>query len=73
MTELIFGIFIGAFLMAVIYTIVRVIQTSAGTLLIDHSNPEKDVYRFQINDLDKLSKKREVRLRVDNNADLSQE
>lgn len=73
MTELVFGIFIGAFLMAVIYTIVRVIQTSSGTLLIDHSNPEKDVYRFQINDLDKLSKKREVRLRVDNNADLSQE
>lgn len=45
---------------------------SAGTLRIDHSNPEKDVYRFEIDKLDRLSKKRRIVLKVDNNSDLSQ-
>lgn len=44
----------------------------AGTLRIDHSNPEKDVYRIEIDDLDGLSKKKRVILKVDNNANLSQ-
>ena len=44
----------------------------AGTLRIDHSDPEKDVYRIEIDDLDGLSKKKHVILKVDNNADLSQ-
>lgn len=42
-----------------------------GTLMIDHSNPVKDVYRFNIENLDSLSKKKRVVLTVDNNADLS--
>lgn len=44
-----------------------------GVLLIDHSNPEKDVYRFCISNLDKLSGKKEIRLRINHDADLSQE
>lgn len=44
-----------------------------GVLLIDHSNPEKDVYRFCINDLDKLSSRKEIRLKINHDADLSQE
>ena len=43
-----------------------------GTLRIDHSNPEKDVYRFDIDDLDSLCKKKRIIIRVDNRADLSQ-
>lgn len=44
----------------------------SGTLKIDHSNPDKDMYRFEISDLDSLSKKKHVVLKVDNHADLSQ-
>ena len=46
----------------------------SGTLRIDHSNPEKDIYRMEFeDDLDKLGKKKRVILKIDNNADLSQE
>ncbi len=48
------------------------INRTYGTLRIDHSNPEKDVYRFDIDDLDSLAKKKRIILLVDNNADLSQ-
>ena len=47
-------------------------RKATGTLKIDHSNPEKDIYRFEIDNLDKLNKRRRVILRIDNNADLSQ-
>lgn len=47
-------------------------RKSAGVLKIDHSNPGKDVYRFEIDDLDSLSNKKKIVIRVDNNADLSQ-
>lgn len=42
-----------------------------GTMRIDHSNPEKDIYRLDIDSLSKMSKRRYIILRVDNNADLS--
>ncbi len=44
----------------------------AGILRIDHSNPEKDVYRMEFDDLDSLSKKTRIVLKVDNHASLSQ-
>ena len=43
-----------------------------GTLRIDHSNLEKDIYRIEINDLDGLAKKKHVVLKIDNHANLSQ-
>lgn len=46
---------------------------AAGTLRIDHSNPEKDVYRFEIDNWDKFTKKNRVLLKVDHKAKLSQE
>ena len=39
-----------------------------GTLRIDHSNPEKDIYRFEIDDLDKLNSKTRVVLNIDHKA-----
>ena len=48
------------------------IKRTCGTLRIDHSNPEKDIYRFDIDDIDSLSKKKRIILKVDNHADLSQ-
>lgn len=46
-------------------------RLAGGVLRIDHSNPEKDVYRFEINDLDKLNKKRRIVLKIDHKANLS--
>lgn len=45
----------------------------SGTLRIDHSNPEKDIYRIDIDNLDELSNKKEIILKVDNDAHLSQD
>ena len=44
-----------------------------GTLRIDHSNPEKDVYRLEIDNLDQLNKKSRIHVKIDHHADLSQE
>lgn len=49
------------------------IRSASGTLRIDHSNPEKDIYRLEIDNLDDLSKKKRVILKIDHNANLSQE
>ena len=48
------------------------IRRTYGTLRIDHSNPEKDVYRFEIDDIDSLSRKKRIVLKVDDHAVLSQ-
>ena len=47
-------------------------RESSGVLRIDHCNPEKDIYRFEIDDLDSLNKKKRIIIRIDHNADLSQ-
>ena len=65
---LLIGIFAGSLITSIIFFI----KSSSGTLKIDHSNPQKDVYRFEIKDLDRLNKKKYVHLKIDNNADLSQ-
>ena len=63
------GVLVGSIISNIIFYIR---YRKAGTLRIDHSNPEKDVYRIEIDDLDGLSKKKRVILKVDNNANLSQ-
>ena len=47
-------------------------DTTRGVLRIDHSNQEKDVYRFEINDLENLNEKNKIVLKIDHYADLSQ-
>ena len=49
----------------------RLYFRSDGVLQIDHSDPEKDVYQININDLEALSKKKRFLLKVDNNAAIS--
>ena len=63
---------VGAISVLIIKDIIFYIINKVGTLKIDHSDPEKDIYRIDINDLDKLSKKKLIILKIDNNADLSQ-
>lgn len=43
-----------------------------GTLKIDRSNPKKDLYRLEVENLDDLAKKRKVRLKVDTKSKISQ-
>lgn len=69
---LVVGIIVGMIATGVFSAVFRKLRTACGTLKIDHSNPEKDVYRLDIGDLDKLSNKKRVVLKVDNRADLSQ-
>lgn len=63
------GLLVGSIISNIIFFIR---YRTVGTLRIDHFDPEKDVYRIEIDDLDGLSKKKHVILKVDNNADLSQ-
>ena len=69
----IFSMIVGLFFGALVATIVFHGKTASGTLKIDHSNPEKDQYLFVIDgELDQLSRKAKIVLKVDNDADLSQ-
>lgn len=66
-------ILIGLLVGSIVSNIIFFIRyRTVGTLRIDHSDPVKDVYRIEIDDLDGLIKKKHVILKVDNNADLSQ-
>ena len=56
----------------IIKTVIYLFRPTAGTLKIDHSNPDKDVYLIEINDLDDLDNKKRITLKMDHNADLSQ-
>lgn len=59
-----FGLLLGASLMY----IGMKLKKRDGTLVIDQTNPSKDVMRFEIDDLDILSKKKEIILRVNKRA-----
>lgn len=65
--------FIGGILVGVILCkLIFCLSSKKGVLRIDHSNPDKDVYRFEIDGVVNNSTKRFI-LKVDHNADLSQE
>ena len=64
---------LGVIFGSVFANILFYLKTSTGTLKIDHSNPEKDMYRFEIYDLDTLDKKKRIILKIDHDADFSQE
>lgn len=63
------GFVVGAVLMILYF---RVTSKASGTLRIDHTNPDKDIYRFDVDDLNSLANKKKINLKVDNNAKLSQ-
>ena len=64
---------IGSWVLELILGSIWFARALSGTLKIDRSNPDKDVYRFDVDNLDKLPKKKYIVLAVDKNADLSQE
>ena len=62
------GMGIGIVLTSLLY----ITSATFGTLKIDHSDPGKDIYKLEVEDLDELSKKKRIMLKIDNHADLSQ-
>lgn len=63
----VFGIIVGMGI-----TVISLMRFNGGTLKIDHSDSQRDVYLFEIKDLDNISEKDFIILHVDNYADLSQ-
>lgn len=66
------GSIIVGFIAGIIFTLLCCRKKPAGTLRIDRSNPNKDIYRFDVGDLDKLSTKRRIVLDIDPNANFTQ-
>lgn len=62
-----FGVLVGLYIGAY----ARVPCKTHGILRIDHSNSEKDLYRFEIDDLESLDTKTQIVLKIDHNADLT--
>lgn len=69
--ELVF-LLIGIVVGAIVSLLWHRFRKTNGVLKIDHSNPEKDVYRFEINEIDNIAHKTRIVLRIDHKADLSQ-
>lgn len=61
----------GGLVGSIMYMIMQKLFVAHGTLRIDHSDPEKDIYRIEINNLDELNRKSYVELEIDHHADLS--
>lgn len=55
-----------------VYSLIVLQFGTSGTLHIDRTDPQKDVYRLDINKLDDLSKARRIVLKVKPNSHLSQ-
>lgn len=64
--------FVIVFVIGVILGVVwsNATTSAVGTLVIDESNPLKDVYKFEVKDLDSLSKRKRVILKVQNNGNV---
>ena len=70
--DVIFWVVFGFILGIAVTLFVQSIRTVYGVLRIDKKNPEKELYRFDIDDLEALDKKKRIVLRIDHNADLTQ-
>ena len=63
---------VGVVIGAVVTLIFQRMFFASGTLRIDRTDPDKDVYRIDLDRLDNLHKKKRITLKVDPHADLSQ-
>ena len=64
---------LGVLAEAIFASIYESFISARGTMRIDHNNPEKDLYRIEIDDLDKIKSKKIITLKIDHNAYLSQD
>ena len=72
MDEMYLWLCLGVIIGAILSNTLRIVRTNFGTLKIDCSDPDKDVYSIEIDDLDKLAKKNRVILKVVRSATFSQ-
>ena len=70
--EFLLWFILGALTEAIMASIWQAIRSTRGVLRIDHSDPAKDVYRIELDDLDAVNGKKYVELKIDYNAHLSQ-
>ena len=63
---------IGVLVGAILNSLWQHLIMGHGTLRIDRSDPEKDVYRLEIDNLDQIDRKNHLYVKVDHHADLSQ-
>lgn len=66
-------VLLGILLGSIISNIIFYNRSGTGYFRIDSSNPDKDTYRLEIDDLDALNKKNRLILKIDHDAHLSQE
>lgn len=59
------GLFSGLASTGLFETFKNIIKKPDGTLIIDKNNPEKDVYKFEVGDLDALDQKKHLTLKVE--------
>lgn len=57
---------------SIVTVLIIFLKSVRGTLRIDHSDPNKDTYRLELDDLDVLTRKKLVILDIDHHANLSQ-
>ena len=57
----------------VIGTLWAIFSRPSGTLRIDRTNPDRDIFRFDVDEIDEIYKKKRIVLLVDPNANLSQD
>lgn len=62
------GIGIGVVVGTIVTILITKLCAGSGVLRIDHSDPEKDVYRFELDRFEDLRKKKRIVMRIDNNA-----
>lgn len=62
---------VGAVVGTIVTLVIQHMLFTHGTLRIDRSNPEKDIYRLDLHSLENLHKKKRITLKIDPNADLS--
>ena len=55
---------IGIAVGVIIACVIAAFHTAYGTLEIDDSNPEKDVYKLKEEDLNYISKKKSIRFKI---------
>lgn len=55
---------IGVVLGSIVTNLIVILRSSGATFLIDNSDPEKDRYKLNLGDLDKVSKKKLVMVRI---------
>ena len=59
------GLFSGLASTGLFETFKNIIKKPDGTLIVDKSNPEKDIYKFEVGDLDALDQKKHLTLKVE--------